>query len=382
MKISVFTLTVLAAFLHPALRAEDRPGPAEAPASEADRAEEAPGETPSDGEPSAAAAVELPGGEARAGKRKPRSAGAAPRKAGPRDRPDGRDRPGPRGAGPEKRTWLGIATHELDESLRSHLEIPEGFAIQIAEVVPDSPASSAGLRRNDVIVRFEDQRLISPQHLALLVRSTAPGESIALTLLRKGREEVVDVVLGESDKNVFEIYGTEFPPRSRGEGLPWQEQIRRQQDEILRLQRPPMDRRRGQPGRPPLPRSGERGGRAKDLPGERPPGFRVNPGFPLRVFGKEGVLKIDNEQGELTLTRKDGEHHLVIEDVSGRIVYDGPFDPETGVAGLPREARDQLETMKLDNFEIRLPEPPEKESEEKSTPPEEEPDDALECGVL
>ncbi len=114
----------------------------------------------------------------------------------------------------------------------------------------------------------------------------------------------------------------------------------------------------------------------------RPPAVSVNPGFPLRVFGTEGVLKIDNEQGELTLTREDETHTLHLKNAAGEVVYDGPFDPASGVAGLPREARDHLEIMKLGNFEIRLPEPPEKESEEKPTPPEEEPDKEPESGIL
>ena len=80
------------------------------------------------------------------------------------------------------------------------------------------------------------------------------------------------------------------------------------------------------------------------------------------------MLKIDNEQGELTLTRKNDDHHLVIEDAAGKVVYDGPFDPVKGVDGLPEMARKQLETMKLDNLEIRLPETPEP-TPEKTTEP-------------
>ncbi len=273
-----------------------------------------------------------------------------------------------------KRTWLGISTNYLDPSLREHLELPDGFGIQVVEVMPDSPASAAKLRANDVLVRFGDQRLISPDHLSLLVREKTKGERVSLTLVRKGREETLEVELGEADETVFGPFGQgprflPGPPPLGEDARLWQERLRRQQDELLRRQqdywqdwmdqhRPGWRSREAKP-HPPKPggKPGEDAGKVK--PGGGAPTLKVNPGFPLRVFGTEGVLKIDNEQGELTLTRKDGKHHLVIHDEGGKLVYDGPFDPEKGVEALPETARDRLEAMKLGNLEIRLPEPPE-----------------------
>jgi hypothetical protein len=282
------------------------------------------------------------------------------------------EKPAPKKPGPaEMRTWLGISTHPIDPSLREHLGIPGGFGIQVVEVMPDSPAAKAGLRANDVLVRLDDQRLISPEHLSVLVRSMKTGETVSLALIRKGREETVEVVLGEAEENLFgpmhpgmgPMPGFPMPPHPNRMPDPskWQEQIRKQQDEILRQQKEWMRKHHPQgrhgEGGPGSPEAVPAPGRTQ--PEGRPPSVRVSPGFPLRVFGTEGVLKIDNEQGEVTLTRKDDDHHLVIKDVSGKVVYDGVFDPAKGVDGLPEEARKQLETMKLGNLEIRLPDAPE-----------------------
>ena len=123
--------------------------------------------------------------------------------------------------------------------------------------------------------------------------------------------------------------------------------------------------------------------RNSNLPHEsRPPAISVNPGFPLRVFGSEGVLKIDNEQGELTLTRKDKDHTLELKDDAGKVIYKGTFDPEAGVEALPREAREHLEKMKLGNFEVRLPAAPMKDPEKTAAPPVEEPAAAPEGEIL
>ena len=310
----------------------------------------------------------------------------APKKEKPR-RSEGRAKPGeprsdhsPREASFEKRTWLGISTHPLDPALGEHLEIPEGFGIQVVEVMPDSPADQAGLRGNDILLRFEDQRLISPEHLSLLVRTEKSGKKIALTLIRKGAEETVEVTLGEADENLFgpfdaparHPHGYPMSPHFGQDPSQWQEQIRRQQDEILRQQKEWMERHRQDRPRetPAPPHPGPEGPGAKDEPRPegRPPAVSVSPGFPLRVFGTSGVLNIDNDHGELTLTRKDDEHHLVIKDAAGKVVYEGPFDPAKGVEALPKEAREQLEVMKLDNLEIKLPDMPEPLPEKTAEP--------------
>lgn len=305
---------------------------------------------------------------------------AAPKKERPK-RPETPDparnagKPSPKKPGAaeptEMRTWLGISTHPVDPSLREHLEIPEGFGIQVVEVMPDSPAAKAGLRSNDVLIRLDDQRLISPEHLSILVRSMKLGDTVSLTLIRKGREETVEVVLDEAEENLFgpmdpgagPMPGFPMPPFPNRMPDPskWQEQIRKQQDEILRQQKEWMQKHhqqwrhdQGEPGE-----SDNAPDKKPAKPEGRPPSISVSPGFPLRVFGTEGVLKIDNEQGELTLTRKNDDHHLVIKDVSGKVVYDGAFDPKAGVESLPEDARKQLEAMKLDNLEIRLPDAPE-----------------------
>lgn len=253
-----------------------------------------------------------------------------------------------------KRTWMGLATRPVEPALREHLDIPEGFGIQIVQVVPESPAEKAGLLANDIILRLDDQRLISPEHLSLLVRSHASGDSVPLTLIRKGQEKVVEVVLGEADDLLFGNFtDPHVAPQLRG--MPeWNEEARRQQDfwrEWMERNRPEW--RQGNPGR---------GDRPEDPgilpPGASAPGLKVNPGFPLRVFGTQGVLKIDNEKGELTLTRQGEDHHLVIEDADGKVIYEGAYDPKTGVEGLPEEAREQLDKMKLGDLEIRLPEAP------------------------
>jgi len=283
----------------------------------------------------------------------------------------------------EKRTWVGVATAPIDYALRDHLEIAEGFGIQVIEVMPESPASAAGLRNNDIITRFEDQHLISPEHLSLLVRTKKGGDKVAFAIIRKGKEEVVELTLGETDAERFQLQ----PGFGPGHPFPeHHENLRRQQDYWQDWMNKNHPEWRGNPSRRedrPDREAPSEDARERNFPREsRPPAVSMNPGFPLRVFGSEGVLKIDNEQGELTLTRKDEDHTLELKDADGKVIYNGAFDPEAGVAALPREAQEHLEKMKLGNFEIRLPDAPVKDPEKTVTPPAGEPAAAPEGEIL
>ncbi len=284
-------------------------------------------------------------------------------------------------AGVPKRTYLGLSSRPVDPALHEHLGIPEGFGIQVVEVVPDSPAQAAGVLANDIILRLEDQRLISPEHLSLLVRSHAVGDRVPLTVIRKGHEETIEVALGEADDDLFGNFGPHPQGVPQLRGMPdWSEEARRQQDFWRQwMERNQPEWRQGHPQ--PRKRSGQPEDPGTLPPGATMPGVKVNPGFPLRVFGTEGILKIDNEQGELTLTRKGDHHHLVIEDAEGNVVFDGAYDPQSGVAGLPEEARAQLDKMKLGDLEIRLPEGPQV-SPKKTVEPDPEKPAEPEAGVL
>lgn len=246
----------------------------------------------------------------------------------------------------EKATFLGVSTSFVAPAVREYLEIEEGFGIQVHEVVKDSPAAKAGLKKSDVLLRFNDQLLISPEHLSLLVKREENGESVSLAMMRKGVEEVIEVKLGETSRSALMVR----PNPDRRTPEHWQEQLKQQQDYWQR--------------RMEQPRQGKSGPEASG----KPPAVSVNPGFPVRVFGTEGVIKIDNEKGEVSITNKGDGHEIVIKDSGGKEVFSGPYDSEKGIAGLPEAAQEQLKAMKLDNLKILAPKIVEDAPEKTSSP--------------
>ncbi len=321
-----------------------------------------------------------------------------PPRPAPNDEPSPANRAEPR---TEMRTWLGVATSPVAPVLREHLELADGFGIQVEYVVEGSPAEKAGLTERDILTKLDEQLLTSPEHLAVLVRSMKKGDRITLTLIRKGAEQTVDVTLGENEVPVqpewprqygFQLAPSPENPRQwqfRGEfplpeGLDnreWQESVRDYQDRLkdwmershpqqLRPRDERPDRDAGQPPRPPrpalpLPGKDEARNDRPSQPGKedqpdavpgdgagKPPALSVRPGFPIEVFSGAGLIRIDNEQGEVSIQVKDGEHSIKIVNADGETVYEGAYDPEKGAEGLPEEARKQLKKMKLDDLEL------------------------------
>ncbi|NYJ00558.1 putative serine protease PepD [Nocardioides thalensis] len=72
---------------------------------------------------------------------------------------------------------------------------PDGEGAEIEEVVPDSPAEAAGLKKGDFITHVEGERVTDGIALIVMIRSHQPGEEIEFTVDRDGDERTVEVTL-------------------------------------------------------------------------------------------------------------------------------------------------------------------------------------------
>ena len=74
------------------------------------------------------------------------------------------------------RGFLGV---ELDAK-------PETLGVRVTRILPDSPASKAGLREGDLITRIEDRDLVDVVSARAAVRKVKPGDRIRLLVQREG----------------------------------------------------------------------------------------------------------------------------------------------------------------------------------------------------
>jgi len=84
----------------------------------------------------------------------------------------------------------------LGVELEEETEYSEGGA-RINRVVDDSAAAEAGLEKNDIIVAFDGHTIRGPKALTQQLHEREPGDTVAITVVRDGREQSFDVELGE-----------------------------------------------------------------------------------------------------------------------------------------------------------------------------------------
>ena len=95
------------------------------------------------------------------------------------------------------RGWLGVSIQDLTPDIAKSLGIKQQTGALVADVVKDSPAEKAGLKRGDVIVTFDGKPVEDSTSLRNMVSAAAPGKSVTFKLLREGKELSVTATLSE-----------------------------------------------------------------------------------------------------------------------------------------------------------------------------------------
>ncbi len=115
--------------------------------------------------------------------------------------------------GEYKHPWIGISGRDIDPDLAKILELNDSLGFLIVTIVPDSPASRAGLHGSENIVEKEGVQytiggdiILSVDGLEVreisdilihLQRAKSVGDEMILEILRDGRTTNFTIVLGE-----------------------------------------------------------------------------------------------------------------------------------------------------------------------------------------
>src|SRR3989442_9105370 len=95
------------------------------------------------------------------------------------------------------RGYRGLTVQDLTPAVARGLGLWEARGVLVGDVSPDGPAPAAGIRRGDVITAVDDKPVDDVGHFRNLVADTPPGTRVRLTVKRDGREEPIEVAVGE-----------------------------------------------------------------------------------------------------------------------------------------------------------------------------------------
>jgi serine protease Do len=96
--------------------------------------------------------------------------------------------------------YLGITMNDVTPDNASFFNLPDATGAIVSQVVPDSPASHAGLKSGDVLRELNGRKMINGSALQVAVSEMAPGSTIDLGILRDGKPQSVKITVGEFHK--------------------------------------------------------------------------------------------------------------------------------------------------------------------------------------
>lgn len=94
------------------------------------------------------------------------------------------------------RGWLGVMIQDVDKNLASSLGMDKPMGALISEVDPDGPAAKSNLEAGDLIIKFNGQTVNTSSDLPYLVGRTAPKSKVPVVIMRKGKQQSLNVTVG------------------------------------------------------------------------------------------------------------------------------------------------------------------------------------------
>jgi serine protease Do len=99
--------------------------------------------------------------------------------------------------GKVRRGWIGVQLEDVDEEKAEYFGLDKPKGVQVGEVLENSPALKAGLKRDDIILKLNDLDVTSRDQLIAWVGSQAPDTKISMTIWRDKATRTITLTLGE-----------------------------------------------------------------------------------------------------------------------------------------------------------------------------------------
>jgi serine protease Do len=97
--------------------------------------------------------------------------------------------------------YLGISMNDVTPDNANFFELHDASGAIVSQVTPDSPAGQAGIKAGDVLRELNGKKIVNGGALQVEVSQIAPGNTIALGILRNGKPETINVKVGEFHGN-------------------------------------------------------------------------------------------------------------------------------------------------------------------------------------
>jgi serine protease Do len=82
---------------------------------------------------------------------------------------------------------IGVSIRDVEKAEADRQHVTGGAVVE--EVRPDTPADKGGVKKSDIIVEFDGERVRSARQFSRLVQETMPGREVTATVVRDGQKK-------------------------------------------------------------------------------------------------------------------------------------------------------------------------------------------------
>jgi len=93
---------------------------------------------------------------------------------------------------------LGVIIRDLDPDLAESLGLKEAKGVAVTEVIEGTAAEKAGMKRYDVVVEFNGEKVEKVNEFRSRVAMLKPGTKVEIVVVRNGKRKTLNAELGES----------------------------------------------------------------------------------------------------------------------------------------------------------------------------------------
>ncbi|MBL0945401.1 MAG: Do family serine endopeptidase [Hydrogenophaga sp.] len=102
-----------------------------------------------------------------------------------------------RATGRVTRGRIGVRIDQVSKEVAESLGLSQAKGALVRGVEPDSPAAKAGVEPGDIILKFDGKEIDKSVDLPRMVGNTRPGSRSTMTVLRRGAQRELSVVVAE-----------------------------------------------------------------------------------------------------------------------------------------------------------------------------------------
>ena len=97
--------------------------------------------------------------------------------------------------------FLGVYAENISRENMNRYHMNQVRGVGVTQVIKDSPAEKAGLRKDDVILRIDGENVTSVRKLNRVVSELAPDQSVRVTVSRGGAEQEITATIGKRNNS-------------------------------------------------------------------------------------------------------------------------------------------------------------------------------------